>query len=1156
MTRWLVVVMGFALHLVSIAHAATSEAVIDNGVARLAVEWAAPVVISTDRRDKAVEIQSSRPFPPRIEAQLATLRPLITSARLDETATKLELSPAASVQIEAASPDDRSLVITAAPGDLSTLGVRLGRHTDFERIVIEPVAEQQVRLRQDGQRVTLSLPGRLAPADRQRLRQIAGLARVETAGNQLVLELAPGAFLKDLFVEPDRQVLDVYGEAPKASADAGASNGRASGPAETSAAAAAVPADLPTTTAATEPLRETAAAAPALSAERSATALGRVPAPWTAPSFSRLAIDAVTHGDTLELRFAWPEPVPAAVFVRGERLWVGFAAEHDGIALDAERFSAAARGFVTTLREEAHPEATLIRFDLVAPSDIDVAREGAVWHVRLATAREGEGSRSGVPPRFEPVATGGLVMPELDAVAALTDPVIGDEIGIGMALAVTGRTERPARFVGLRLQPAAQGALWQHLGETSREPLWTEAGLHLGPEEGVARGGMAHNPPEPPVALLQSLPMALDPPVESPGPVEPRERSPSATTDPGVAHPAADAGAENPATTADATTRDGAIAADVAPAPAEPKAVGEPPGRVGETGSLRRPAAAAAAAPPSAAGPLDLARFRAAPGRRFWDQRSRLLQAADNVESEHAVTGKLELARLHVANGLGPEAVSLLAALPQPGPLDGPSPERRALEGVAHFLAGRYEAALQHLDHPELRSDSETALWRGATLAALERWDDASADWQAGQAWLGDYEPGNQAALAEPGIMLLLQTGRIDEAFALLDQIASLSLPARSSERLRELEAVALERDGAIDEARAIWRDLAAEGSPEARSRALMSLALSDLQTGLIEADEAIDRLVADSVHWRGQSDEIAKRRRLAAVQRKAGYIEEALATLQEAVAGDPPAALTAAVTDDMTAIVEGLFDDLAAGERSATATLLLYRRYAELLPPGAAGDAKVETLAAALSELGLDDAAADSLRSRLARSDARDAGRAALGYALASLLARNGDRRGAMSALVDSTPVEAIDDRLAEARRALFVDIGRSGDAPAAGAERSLEAIRERARLAFDRGAWPEVLAATGTSEPELPTAGRLDPATTELVLMAATASRQLGDHAAVERLVATYGDRLATASDAAVLGLLAGNAHFAGSADDVLGEASSYIRTMRDAVADMPAL
>ncbi len=1136
--------LGLLLLLLAVpASAATSTAAQEDGFGSLAVDWPMPVAVIAEAHGQRVEIQASHPFPDDVLARAAGLHPLVQGARLNETATILELDTRAGIVIETAILDDRSLRVALVPRDAATLGLRLGRHAEFERVVLEPVPEHAVRQHQAGARLTLTLPGTLGPADRARLEGVGGIERLRAAGHQLFVDLAPGASVRPLFAGPDRQVLDIYPgtdrprSPPSDRLTASTTTVTSPGvqpPQPKPGAPSAI--DQPSTLGA-----ETTRATDQLALPSN---LAEVPVPWTAPAPAPLAIDAERLGDdAIELRFTWPEPVPAAVFVRGAQLWVAFAADSAGIELAPETFTPAARRFIDSVREENHPEATLIRLGLTDAPEIVVDRTDGTWRIALNAsdlrARDLDASdRSPATAALQAQpAVPGLLLASLDAMVSLTDPIVGDRIGIGMALEPIGAVADPARFIGLRLLPAAQGAVWQQLVEPARRPVWTSTGLYFGPHDGVVR--MVENGPALPAPLLDALPLALDQLDDAAG-------TGTDTADNGPGEP--NARPEQ--------------AIELASTAAEPGP--EPPAAIGETGSVS-PAgeapAAATGAEPGRPGPLDLARFRTGPGRGFLEQRSALLEAAEAAGRTAPLELALELARLHIARGLGPEAAAILATAPAPSPLQAPSTAAAALNGAAAFLAGRYAAALDHLAMAELEADDETALWRGATLAALERWDEALPHWQRGEPWLEGYPAASQASLTEHGALLLLQTGRIDEAVALLDRLAGLPLAAAAAERLRALEAMALERDGAVDEARTIWRHLLQQGSPEARSRAVMSLTFSDLENGRIDTDDAIAQLVADSVHWRGQRDEVGSRRRLAALQHSAGRIEAALASLQDALAGQPPAEIAALIAGDMAEIVDGLFADLAAGQRSATETLLLYRRYAELVPPGPDGDGKVASLADALGELGLDAAVIDILRSRLAQSNERDAGRAALGYALARHLARTGDGRAAMAALVDSTPIAAIDEPLAAARRELFARIGTSGGSAGATsmvgeAEAPRAALRDRARQAFDSEDWAAVLATTASIEADLPEMGRLDPEASEIVLMAATAARQLGDDPASERLRVRYEDRLATAADNAVLGLLAGAARFSGEAAEVLGEAASHTRAMRRAIADMPSL
>ncbi len=568
---------------------------------------------------------------------------------------------------------------------------------------------------------------------------------------------------------------------------------------------------------------------------------------------------------------------------------------------------------------------------------------------------------------------------------------------------------------------------------------------------------------------------------------------------------------------------------------------------------------------PARPSPLGLARSAETLQRPYWEQRAALLQAAERADGTARAALQLDLARLMIAHGLGAEAVSWLASLPPPRRLaaaddDLAEASRAALEGAARVLAGRHAEALARLADPALADDDETALWRAAARAALEDWDAALVDWRRGRVLLAGYPPALQGALGEPGVLLLLQTGQIDDAFALLEQLGKLPLRRERRDRLQWLEAMALERDGALDAARVIWRRLADGGIGAYRSPARRALVDSDLAAGRISGAEAVERLAADSLHWRGLPQEIDLWRRLAALQHATGESEAALSTLQAAVARGSQTRSAGAIAAEMAGIVDDLFAELAAGRRSATAMLLTYRRFAELLRPGSAGDAQVKLLASRLAEIGLERPAIELLRDRLQQSDRRDPGRAALGLALARRLAKTGDRPGAIAALLDSTPLDAIDPQLATARRELLVELGQGEDPagardPAASPDHQLEQLRDRTRAAFDRADWAEVAAAAAPLERWLPAAGALAGPAAELLLMVATAGRQLADDALVDHLAERYGRRLSAADDQALLGLLASRARLAGTPAELLSDAADHTRRLRSAVEGEPS-
>jgi tetratricopeptide (TPR) repeat protein len=434
--------------------------------------------------------------------------------------------------------------------------------------------------------------------------------------------------------------------------------------------------------------------------------------------------------------------------------------------------------------------------------------------------------------------------------------------------------------------------------------------------------------------------------------------------------------------------------------------------------------------------------------------------------------------------------------------------------------------------------------------------------WQRGQSLLDGYPPETRAVLAERGIMLLLQTGRIDDAFALIDVLRSLRLSTTASERIDHLEAMALARDGATEEARAIWSRLVQQGAPEIRTTALQSLVEQDLAAGRITKAEALHRLDADSVHWRGQRDEFRLWQQLAKLQQETGRLETAMQTLQAALVREPPVTAAKAITTDMARLLDLLFAEFAAGERDATSMLQLFRQFTELIAAGAAGDRQVLSLSEALTELDLSGPAIELLRTRLQRSTARDTSRARLGLALAHSLASSGERQGAIAALLDTTPVEQIETGLSDARRQLLSDLGRP-DTGAGNAEdlTPLAATLASARAALDRAAadpaaWREVVEATLGLDVLLPARGPLDQQASEIVLIAATAARQLGEVAMVQQLYRRYAERLSTDDDAAMLQMLASTGDLSGAAADVSADAAIYIQRLRQALAAMPSL
>ncbi|HRY22782.1 MAG: tetratricopeptide repeat protein [Geminicoccaceae bacterium] len=1055
-----------------------------NNYGRLVIEWPAPVEIQTAREGAGLKVQASHPFPARLSELSGRLHRYLAALKVDADGAGLAVEATPGVDLTFELLDERLLVLDfrAAPTELR---LRVGQHPGFVRLVIEPVATAASLLQRSPAGLELDLPGPLSAWALGRLREVPGITGVTLDGNRVALGLAATATARDLLVEPDKLVIDVTPppDAIGAPADTVVSPASPNFP---------LPHARPTPTAVVADTGMPAEKAPIVHA---ATDLGDAPvAPAALPVEGPVVITGTRRGvASTEIAFRWAAPVPAAIFVRGRSLWAVFGAQANAIEIDTEAFATAVGQHITGLRRERHGSATVLRLALTDERSALVHRDDASWVVTLRPPREPAGATGA--PALAPEADG-LLLPGITSVASLVDPVIGDHLGVGLALAPTGPRLVESRFVGLRLLPSAQGAVWRALAEPVEPDDLTTAGLLLAPAHGV-------------------LPTAAPPAVVA-----------APSTEPTFAHLPMEESARLPVDS---------HAADDNAGP-HPVPHHEPPGEH----------RAEAHSPPS---PLGLARFAE---DDFRTRRAALLTALTTADRPSREAARLDLARLLVVNGLGAEVLELLDAATvetaEPGSTSPPA--QAALTGAALLLMDRPAEAAEQLADRKLAADDETALWRGAAAAATGAWDQGLADWQRGFAHLATYPLDLQATLALPGVRLLLETGRADAAFELIDRLTVQDLRPDRLRSLRRLEATALERDGATDEALAAWQALAGNGPLEERAVARAAATALALAAGQISIDEAIATLEADRRHWRGQQEEFTLWRRLAGLQQEAGRIDEALDTLRTAMHRSPPAAEAQAITREMAAFFAEALDELAAGQRSPTSALLLYRRFAELMPVGPEGDEAAATLSAALLATGLATAGTGILDDRLGLHAERDARRARLGLMLARLHLASGAPDRALATLVDSTPLGAVDAELTADRQQLMAEALAANstatvltDGPAAGLL--------RARAAFDAGDWPAVRVAASPLEVALPESGPIDTEAGEIVLMLATAARQLGDAEEVRRLARRHAERLSSERDAALLGLLAGLPDFAGDTDRVLADATRHLHEARDVLA-----
>jgi predicted negative regulator of RcsB-dependent stress response len=363
--------------------------------------------------------------------------------------------------------------------------------------------------------------------------------------------------------------------------------------------------------------------------------------------------------------------------------------------------------------------------------------------------------------------------------------------------------------------------------------------------------------------------------------------------------------------------------------------------------------------------------------------------------------GRRDAAETLLALGMPQEAQAMATLAFQEDPQAREDARLLLAYGAAALLAGRPGDA-RAIDDARLPPRDEVALWRG--LLALSRGEPAAAALRATAPVVLAYPEGLRGRALPMVAEGLAEGGETTAAAALLH--AAGEMPGLDLAR-----AMVAEAQGRRDAAAVLYDRLATGRDRRQRAMAMRRLADMQLAAGSIDGAAAADTLEQSLYAWRGGVEEVALRRRIAAMRIAAGQGQQAFALLDETgrLFPDQSAALRPAVQDAFAAALE-------TAPPIAAATL--FDAHPDMLPAGARGQAAVLVLADRLAGLDLTDRAAALLRRSMAAAEDRPA-RAAIGARLAALRAVEGDAAGVIEAL-DASESDGLDASLAARRTTL----------------------------------------------------------------------------------------------------------------------------------------
>lgn len=465
-----------------------------------------------------------------------------------------------------------------------------------------------------------------------------------------------------------------------------------------------------------------------------------------------------------------------------------------------------------------------------------------------------------------------------------------------------------------------------------------------------------------------------------------------------------------------------------------------------------------------------------------------------------------------LALGLPQEAQAMAGLALREDPRARDDPRLLLAQGAAALLSGR-PADARGIADPRLPPVDEVALWR-ALLATAEGRPDAALALAAGVPLLLAYPEALRTRLLPMALEAMAMGGATMQAARLLVEAAQLP-------DLDLVRALVAEDQGRVAEALAGYEAVARGRDRRRRAIAMRQAAELRRAGGMIDAAGAADALERALFAWRGGAQELALRRRIAALRLEAGQAVAAFQLLEETARFFP---------DQAPQIRPDLTDAFAAALAAAPPTLAttLYDAHPDLLPAGERGEATVLVLADRLAALDLSQRAAALLEGATGR--ATPEARAGIGARLATMRLDSGDAAGALAAL-DGTAAAGLPGALANRRtllraralarrgqrdeaQALFADLGPAGAEP-------------RAELSAEAQDWAGAATAqmehVGAIVPVAP--AELDQSQRAALARAAAYAALAGDEALLATLRAGYEARMAGGPLAEAFALLTGD-------------------------------
>ncbi|MFN0264126.1 tetratricopeptide repeat protein [Tepidamorphus sp. 3E244] len=333
---------------------------------------------------------------------------------------------------------------------------------------------------------------------------------------------------------------------------------------------------------------------------------------------------------------------------------------------------------------------------------------------------------------------------------------------------------------------------------------------------------------------------------------------------------------------------------------------------------------------------------------------ARTQQAVTDLPEEERTAGRLRLARLYLASDLAAEGLGMLRYAQDEDPQIGPDPSFRALLGVSSVLMGRGREALREFDTFKLGDSGDISLWRGLAHMSLADWPSATLAFIEGEPAIGGYSSRRQLEFRLAAGRVALEVGDMEMATRNIGAAEALVGNVEADGELLMLWGWLNERSGRSEQALAAYGRAAKSGDRKLEAETTLRMVSLQHRTGAITIDEAIDKLEALAISWRGDAIELSTLATLSKLYVEKDDFRRAFELMKVAAISDADSPITRALESELDGVFADLFISGKTGEMPPIEALALYYDFREMTPVGERGDAMIRALADRLIEVDL----------------------------------------------------------------------------------------------------------------------------------------------------------------------------------------------------------